>query len=683
MKKIIIWLFIALPVVANAQYRKDQLSSKNNRDIKAYGNVSPKRLGDMFDSLILSLESQRRAAGYLPVGNASGIAVDVPLSGDATLSSAGALTLGANVVKKDANSNISINNSLQGYNEITTSAGTTALFVSSPPEEHLIGSATHTVTLPVVSTLVQKGVKFYFTNLSSGAVTIQSSGGNTIQVMVANSYLVVTNILITGTGTASWSANYQSSISGGGGGGTVTSVSGTTNRITSTGGATPVIDISTTFEALLGKVANPLSQFASTTSSQLAGVISDETGTGSLVYSASPALTGSPTVPTQSASDNSTKAASTAYADNAVLNRVITPTTVKTSNYTAVVGDLVKCDITSGFTVTLPTAPADKSEIIVKIVAPASPSNTLTIAAGGSDVFNVSGGSTSLSLTRKFHSVWLQYQSSGALWIVKSTDDALGSYIAPIANGGTGTTTPAIVAGTNVTVSGSWPNQTINANILGGSNTQTVDYTTVLGDASKIIYMNSSSALNLTIPPNSSVAYPTSPPTVMYVARIGTGTLTFVQGAGVTITSTLGTLTDAGQNVVMTLIKTGTDTWTLQNGTPFTAIDFTGSVSTTGWSSFSVLYYKYWLQGKLCYFDILLAGTSNLTTTTFTLPFTVGSSGTQRVLSIITNNGVDAVGRANFTNGSSTVNVYSTVTLGTWTASAGKVVALTGLYEIQ
>jgi hypothetical protein len=32
-----------------------------------------------------------------------------------------------------------------------------------------------------------------------------------------------------------------------------------------------------------------------------------------------------------------------------------------------------------------------------------------------------------------------------------------------VANGGTGTTTPAIVAGTNVTVSGSWPNQTINA----------------------------------------------------------------------------------------------------------------------------------------------------------------------------------------------------------------------------
>lgn len=64
------------------------------------------------------------------------------------------------------------------------------------------------------------------------------------------------------------------------GSGTVTSVSGTANRITSTGGTTPVIDISATFEALLGKVATGLQQFAATTSAQLRGVLSDETGTG-------------------------------------------------------------------------------------------------------------------------------------------------------------------------------------------------------------------------------------------------------------------------------------------------------------------------------------------------------------------------------------------------------------------
>jgi len=35
--------------------------------------------------------------------------------------------------------------------------------------------------------------------------------------------------------------------------------------------------------------------------------------------------------------------------------------------------------------------------------------------------------------------------------------------IVAVANGGTGTTTPALVAGTNVTITGSWPNQTINS----------------------------------------------------------------------------------------------------------------------------------------------------------------------------------------------------------------------------
>jgi hypothetical protein len=33
----------------------------------------------------------------------------------------------------------------------------------------------------------------------------------------------------------------------------------------------------------------------------------------------------------------------------------------------------------------------------------------------------------------------------------------------PVANGGTGTATPALVAGTNVTITGTWPNQTVNA----------------------------------------------------------------------------------------------------------------------------------------------------------------------------------------------------------------------------
>jgi len=42
-----------------------------------------------------------------------------------------------------------------------------------------------------------------------------------------------------------------------------------------------------------------------------------------------------------------------------------------------------------------------------------------------------------------------------------------------VANGGTGTATPALVAGTNVTITGTWPNQTVNSTSSGGSGTVT------------------------------------------------------------------------------------------------------------------------------------------------------------------------------------------------------------------
>lgn len=56
-----------------------------------------------------------------------------------------------------------------------------------------------------------------------------------------------------------------------------------------------------------------LSQFAATTSAQLAGVLSDETGTGVAVFSASPALTGTPTAPTAAAGTSTTQIATTAF----------------------------------------------------------------------------------------------------------------------------------------------------------------------------------------------------------------------------------------------------------------------------------------------------------------------------------------------------------------------------------
>lgn len=95
------------------------------------------------------------------------------------------------------------------------------------------------------------------------------------------------------------------------------------------------------------------------------------------------------------------------------------PTAVKTAAYTAVVGDLIPADATSGgFTVTLPSAPADKSVILVKKLD--STANVVTVQRGGTDVFNVASGATTLTLMLQDQTVALQYKASGGIWYVTS-----------------------------------------------------------------------------------------------------------------------------------------------------------------------------------------------------------------------------------------------------------------------
>lgn len=58
------------------------------------------------------------------------------------------------------------------------------------------------------------------------------------------------------------------------------------------------------------------------------------------------------------------------------------------------------------------------------------------------------------------------------------TNPVISLGIVPVNYGGTGTATPSLVAGTNVTISGAWPNQTINSTGGGGGSTWTPNTTT-------------------------------------------------------------------------------------------------------------------------------------------------------------------------------------------------------------
>ena len=114
----------------------------------------------------------------------------------------------------DANKNLSSNSFLAGYATTATAAGTTTLVVGSAWQQFFTGSTTQIVVMPVTSTLVL-GQSFYIVNNSSGNVTVNSSGGNAIQVMGASTTLLITCISTSGTTAASWSIEYVGASSGG------------------------------------------------------------------------------------------------------------------------------------------------------------------------------------------------------------------------------------------------------------------------------------------------------------------------------------------------------------------------------------------------------------------------------------------------------------------------------------
>jgi hypothetical protein len=96
-----------------------------------------------------------------------------------------------------------------------------------------------------------------------------------------------------------------------------------------------------------------------------------------------------------------------------------------------------------------------------------------------------------------------------------------------------------------------------------GINAQTgTTYTTVLDDNGKLVTLSNASAITLTIPPNSSVAYPVG--AQLNLAQLGAGQVTFAGGSGVTIVSTGATASAPKlrtQYSTATAVQTSTDNW--------------------------------------------------------------------------------------------------------------------------
>jgi hypothetical protein len=234
--------------------------------------------------------------------------------------------------------------------------------------------------------------------------------------------------------------------------------------------------------------------------------------------------------------------------------------------------------------VTLVSAPAASTRRVVKWL---TIQNKDTAAVTVTVTFNNSTGPT----TRQIAKVTLQPNDT---WTTDGTFDSSGNIktvvgsvnlatqvtgTLPVANGGTGVTTStgsgSVVLSTSPTLttpvlgtptSGTLSNCTVDGTnsvgfINSPQNSQSGStYTLVLGDAGDHVYFTGGSTATLTVPTNSSVAFPTG--TTILVVNNNSGNLT-ISGAGVTFQLANGA---TGNRTVATkgmasLLKVATDTW--------------------------------------------------------------------------------------------------------------------------
>lgn len=366
--------------------------------------------------------------------------------------------------------------------------------------------------------------------------------------------------------------------------------------------------------------SNPLSQFAATTSAQLAATMSDETGTGSLVFNTSPTLVtpalGTPSsgtltsctgLPVSTGISGLAAGAATFLATptSANLAALMTDETGTGANVFATSPTLVTPNLgtpssvtltnanglplTSGVTGVLPTANmtamaasgvSHSAGIVPDPGASAGTTRflcenaTWAVPAGGGNVSNsgtpttgqvavwtgattVQGvtatgtGSPVLATSPTLVTPALGTPSAAVLTNATGLPMTTGvTGVLPVANGGTGTTTPGIVAGTNITVTGTWPNQTVNSSAGGGnvSNTGTptsgqvaiwtsatvVQGVTATGTGSPVLATSPTlTTPNLGTPSAATLTNATGLPISTGISGLGTGVATAL-AAGVT-----------------------------------------------------------------------------------------------------------------------------------------------------
>ena len=346
-----------------------------------------------FSSSSTWASSAALASNALVVGGGAGSAPATITTGTGVVTALGVTTNAASgIVVKDANANITTNATFNGFTSVAASGTTITLTAASTPVYSITGSGGQVIQLPNATTLPNGTIFSFNNNQSSGAITVNNASATLVVSVPSGGYTTVV-LLSNATSAGTWDRHDQ----------TPSNVSWSTNTLDYAGSITSATWNGVAIAANRGGTGVANNSASTITISGAFGTTFTVSGTTAVTL---------PTTGTLA-----TLAGTETFTNKTLTNPTVTnyvETLYSANTSTAITVDLANgtvqnLTLTGNATITMPTAVAGKSFIIIlsqdatgsrsvtwsTVSWPSATAPTITSTASKKDIFSFFSNGTS------------------------------------------------------------------------------------------------------------------------------------------------------------------------------------------------------------------------------------------------------------------------------------------------